>query len=163
MMRSVGAVLAGAAVWAVLWIGGTAGLAVGFPEIMREGEPLFHVPILLVLIALSVVFSIAAGYLTGVVAARREVQHALALGGVQLALGIYFETTYWELMPLWYHLTFLALLVPANVFGGWMRANRNPVVPALMNAGSGLRDARLEPPASSRQPPTPLSTAGPKK
>ena len=125
MMRSVGAVLAGMAIWAVLWIGTNAGLAAGFPETIVAGEPLTSLAMLLSLIGLSVVYSIGAGYVTALVAARREVAHAAVLGAVQLGLGIYFEVTSWALLPVWYHLTFLVLLAPANVGGGWLHARRS--------------------------------------
>jgi hypothetical protein len=39
---------------------------------------------------------------------------------LQLGLGIFFQAQYWQLMPLWYHLPFLALLLPGNVYGAWM-------------------------------------------
>ena len=119
MGRSIGAVFAGMVVWSVLWIGSNAALAAAFPEIITAGQPLFHIPTLLTLIALSVVFSVAAGYVTGMTAARNAVQHAWGLGVAQLALGIFFEVSLWNLLPVWYHLVFLALLIPGNVFGGW--------------------------------------------
>ena len=126
MVRSVGAVLAGMVIWAVLWIGTNVVLAAGFPETIVAGEPITSLAMLLSLIGLSVVYSIGAGFVTALVAARREVAHALALGVVQLGLGIYFEVTSWALLPVWYHLTFLALLVPATVGGGWLHAMRSP-------------------------------------
>ena len=127
MGRSIAAVLAGMVLWSVLWIGSNAGLGSAFPEIMIEGQPLFHVPLLLTLIALSVVYSVAAGYVTGMTAARNAVKHAWALGVAQLALGIFFEVSYWNLLPVWYHLVFLALLIPGNVFGGWWSQARHMV------------------------------------
>ncbi len=126
MVRSVVAVLAGAVVWALLWTASMNGLQAAFPERIQPDAYLGDVAILSVYIALSVAYSVIAGYVTAVVARRREVPHALALGLFQLGLGIYFESTYWILLPVWYHLTFLALLVPGNVFGGWMRAQRRP-------------------------------------
>ena len=36
------------------------------------------------------------------------------LAGVQLLLGIMFEAVSWSLTPVWYHLVFLALVVPAT-------------------------------------------------
>ncbi len=119
MGRSIGAVFAGMVVWSVLWLGSNAGLGSAFPDIISADQPLSHVPMLLMMIALSVVFSVAAGYVTGMTAARNAVQHAWGLGVALLALGIFFEVSSWNLLPVWYHLVFLALLIPGNVFGGW--------------------------------------------
>ena len=41
--------------------------------------------------------------------------HEHELTVLQLGIGIFAEVSYWELMPVWYHLVFLALLVPATV------------------------------------------------
>ena len=124
MFRSIASVAAGAALWAALWVSGNAGLAAAFPTIIRQGEPMFHVPVLWTYIAWSVVLSIAAGYVTALVAKRSEMQHALALGILQLGIGVATEISYWELLPVWYHLVFLTLLVPGNLLGGWMRVTR---------------------------------------
>jgi len=43
------------------------------------------------------------------------------LGVLQLAIGISFEVSYWAMLPVWYHLVFLALLLPGNVLGGAVR------------------------------------------
>jgi hypothetical protein len=41
---------------------------------------------------------------------------------IQLAVGSAFEASYWDMTPVWYHLVFLALLVPTTVLGGRLRA-----------------------------------------
>jgi hypothetical protein len=45
---------------------------------------------------------------------------------IQLVVGIGFEVSYWAMTPVWYHLVFLALLVPATVWGGALKAERMP-------------------------------------
>lgn len=120
-MRSVLAVMAGALAWFVIWASSNAALDAGFPGIKVANQPLTHTPMLLTLLVISVIASVLAGYATARVAANREMAHTLALGALQLALGIYFEWTYWELLPAWYHWVFLVLLVPGNLVGGWFR------------------------------------------
>lgn len=124
MLRSVLSIIAGASVWAVLWVLSNVGLANAAPEQIREGFPVDSPGVLLTLLLLSVMFSVIAGFITAAVADRKEISHVLALGALQLSLGIYFQTQAWDLMPLWYHLTFLALLIPGNVAGGWFRLSR---------------------------------------
>lgn len=125
MGRSVLAVLAGAVVWAVLWLAGTSGLAALFPAHTAPDEPVTHVGIMLFLIAFSVALSVLAGWTTGRVSTVRPVRDATILAVLQLALGIGFQTSAWSLFPLWYHLVFLALIVPATVYGGRL-AERPP-------------------------------------
>ena len=51
----------------------------------------------------------------------RAMRAVWILAFVQLAIGIAVEASYWELMPVWYHLLFLALLIPATVYGGRLK------------------------------------------
>ncbi|MCW5874766.1 MAG: hypothetical protein KIS88_09005 [Anaerolineales bacterium] len=57
----------------------------------------------------------AAGYVVTLVSASATLP--LILGVVLLLVGIAVQRQYWKLMPLWYHLLFLALLVPTTLFG----------------------------------------------
>jgi hypothetical protein len=41
-----------------------------------------------------------------------------SLAAVLLLVGIFVEIQYWNVMPVWYHLIFLAVLVPATLWGG---------------------------------------------
>ena len=76
----------------------------------------------LALLGLSIVCSIASGYATALVARQNGVVRATALGVVLLAVGIAVQAGSWELLPVWYHLTFLVALLPAAVLGGRLRA-----------------------------------------
>lgn len=124
MGRTVLAVLAGAAVWAVLWIAGTTGLAAMFPEQTRPDEPLTNVGIMIALILYSVILSVLAGWSAGRLSADAAVRNATILAVIQLALGISFQASAWDLFPVWYHLVFLALIVPATVYGGRLAVRR---------------------------------------
>lgn len=127
MLRSILAVVAGAVLWTVLWVPFNLGMQAAFPDIIDPERYLGHVPTLMSYIVMSFVFSVAAGYLTALAAKTKPVRHAFALGILQLALGIGFEVSYWEMLPVWYHLVFLMLLIPGNVLGGMLRAARRPV------------------------------------
>lgn len=126
--RVVVGVIAGAVLWAVLWVGGTAGARGVFPELLDPTQRLEHVGALLALIGYSVVLSILAGYvaalLAGTVDLAAGMRAAWLLAGLQLALGLFFEISSWNLLPVWYHLVFLALIVPATVYGGRLRTKR---------------------------------------
>jgi len=127
MGRSILAVVAGVVLWSVLWVSFNMGMQAAFPAIIDPTRYLDHVPVLITYIVVSFILSVAAGWVTALVAGRKPVQHALALGVVQLMLGIGFEASYWSLLPVWYHVVFLALLVPGNLLGGRIRAARGAV------------------------------------
>jgi len=120
--RVVLGVIAGAVLWAVLWVGGTGAARAALPELLDPARRLDHAGALLGFIVYSVVLSVAAGYLAAAVAATRAMRAVWILAVLQLAIGVAVEISYWELMPVWYHLVFLALLVPATVYGGRLKA-----------------------------------------
>ena len=115
-------VIAGAVLWAVLWVGGTGAARAALPELLDPTQRLDHAGALLGLIVYSVVLSVAAGYVAAAVAATSAMRAVWILAVLQLAIGVAVEYSYWELMPVWYHLVFLALLVPATVYGGRLKA-----------------------------------------
>lgn len=118
-------VLAGAALWAVLWVGGTGAARAAMPELLDPALPLEHTGALLGFIAYSVVLSLAAGYVAASVALSDAMQSVWILAILQLVIGILVEISYWDLMPVWYHLAFLALIVPATVAGGRVKVGRS--------------------------------------
>ena len=106
----------------VLWSGGTQAAQAMFPEVLRPEQPIDDTKILLVYVAYSAALSLLAGFVTAVVGRDRSPMTAVwILAVLQLALGIGFELSYWNLMPAWYHLLFLALLIPATLGGGILR------------------------------------------
>jgi hypothetical protein len=122
--RIVGGVVAGAAVWAGLWILGNKVGQASFPHLLAANQPVTAVSALLGMIAYSVILSVLAGFLTVRVAGAQAQPALWTLALLQLAFGIFAEVSYWSLAPVWYHLVFLALIVPATVFGGKLRSER---------------------------------------
>lgn len=122
--RLILAVVAGAAVWAVLWNLGSQVAQAAFPEVLAPDRRITEYPALLGYIAFSVVLSVLAGFVTASTARSDPMRGVWVLAALQLALGLVFEISYWSLMPVWYHLVFLALIVPATVYGGALRARR---------------------------------------
>ncbi len=121
MIRSIFAVIAGSVVWTMLWLGSNALVMRLFPDWYGEGGKVESAPVLLFMILRSVIFSILAGYITAWIARRSEIKHTFALGVLQLVLGIIATIQFYNVAPLWYHALFLTLLIPSNVFGGWLR------------------------------------------
>lgn len=126
MLRSILAAIAGSFAWAALWLGTNSLLAGSFPEIWGPGVRIDDPLVLLLIIAYSLVFSVLAGWVTAWVARRSEVKHAVALGVLQVALGSAVTEAAYATAPLWYHLAFLALLLPGNVLGVRLRLRQKP-------------------------------------
>ncbi len=126
MLRSILAVIAGNIVWTILWLAMNAVLAGIHPQIADGKTRIESVSLLLFILVYSVVISVVAGYITALIARRNEIAHTVALGILQLAMGIFFQSQAWNLLPIWYHLSFLILLIPGNVFGGLIRQKQAP-------------------------------------
>jgi hypothetical protein len=129
--RAILGVLAGAVLWAVLWVGGTQAAQAAFPSVLAVGTPVSSTAALVGLIVFSAALSVLAGYVTASVAARDPMPAVWTLAVLQLAIGIGVEASAWSLTPVWYHLVFLALIVPATVVGGRLRVRRARPAAAL--------------------------------
>ncbi len=122
MLRTILAIVVGFALWSLLWLGGRPLLANLFPGAVAADGSSSNTGYLLALIALSVLASLAAGFLARAIATATSNTPQLALGVILLLVGIAVEAGYWNLLPLWYHLTFLVLLLPATLVGARLRA-----------------------------------------
>ena len=121
MWRSILAVIAGSITWMVTALGTDAVVMSLFPHWYNNGGRVESVPVLLFAASYSLLFSVLGGYVTALIARRSEVKHAFILGVLQLLMGIMATIKFWDTAPAWYHVTFLALLIPANLLGGQLR------------------------------------------
>jgi hypothetical protein len=110
-MRNVIAVIGGFVVWSALWLAGNAGLKGSMPARFDMDGFTQDNLVLGLAIVLSVLCSLVGGWVTGRLAVRPAAAGAV-LGVLLLAVGIVVQSAAWSRMPLWYHLIFLALLVP---------------------------------------------------
>jgi hypothetical protein len=62
-----------------------------------------------------------AGYTVASIARVNPMKSAYALVVIQLVIGIFVQSMYWHVLPLWYNLSFLILLVPGILIGARMR------------------------------------------
>jgi len=125
MLRNILSVIAGFAVWTVLWLGSNSVISLGWPAFFKEDGSTESTGILLLLFVLSVVFSVVAGYLTVMVARARDLRSVSVLGILLLVVGLFVQIQIWDMMPLWYHLLFLLFLFPAPVAGGALRMKQD--------------------------------------
>jgi hypothetical protein len=117
MKRAVAGVIVGYLLWTALWLGGNALWFGAAGEIVKAGRPYAAVGPLLWLIVLSVVCSLAAGIAAALISRARARGAVLVMAVLLLGTGVAVQVGIGSLMPVWYHLAFLALIVPMAVLG----------------------------------------------
>jgi hypothetical protein len=131
MGRAIAAVITAEVLWTCLWLGFTSLASRLFPETINPEQRLTHVGALLAYIAWSAAINVLCGYVCAMIRRDHPMKTVWIFAFIQLAIGIGFEASYWSMVPVWYHVVFLALLVPTTVLGGRMWASRplahNPV------------------------------------
>lgn len=132
MLRIILGVIAGFIVWSIVWLGLDAlwsAISPGwfgrifneFQNAVNRSEPFTPpVSISVYLIFQSVLCSLLAG-LTAALIAKENRKSTLALGILLLLTGIFVEVSNWQYFPIWYHVLFLLLLIPATILGGRLR------------------------------------------
>jgi hypothetical protein len=121
-MRQVLGVVTGFVLWSILWLSLNQVLLMLGVLSPPTAQPLTNAKPLLLLLAGSAIISVASGYATAAIAGARWATPVLALGVLLLLTGIFVETRLWHVIPLWYHITFLGLLIPMSFLGGRMQA-----------------------------------------
>jgi hypothetical protein len=120
-MRQVIAVAAGFILWSVGWLCYNASLRKFGLVSSDQTQPIHSVTVLLALLAGSCILSLLAGFTAAFIARSSPAAVALGLGLLLVAVGLFFQIQLWRLMPFWYHLLFLVLLVPICFAGAWLR------------------------------------------
>ncbi len=124
MTKKILGVIVGYGLWTVMWLGGNA---LFFSEAARtvEDQTPFTAPgPLASIVLLSILCSVAAGLACAAIG--RSLGALIVLGVLLLVTGIGVQASVWTLMPVWYHLTFLGLLIPVVLLTGrqvgWQKA-----------------------------------------
>lgn len=121
MVRSVISVVAGFLLWTVLWLGSNSLITVITPSSFKEDGSTDSVLILVIILALSVVFSLLSGYVTAWIKRSFSQVPVWVLGLILLAVGLVVQIQFWTLFPLWYNICFLVFLIPATLIGASFR------------------------------------------
>ena len=116
MKRILLAVSAGFVAWSALWVGACTTVPLLAPDAYAPDGSVdgFAVPGFFLL--WSVVLSVLAGFLAMKIS-RGKPRAVWVLAGLQLTIGLVVEVTGWDNAPAWYHLAFLAALVPGLLVG----------------------------------------------
>jgi hypothetical protein len=125
-MKQALGVITGFILWSVLWLClNQALLALGVLSPSMT-QPLSDPKVLLPLLIGSVVISLISGYVTAMITGEPSTLSAAVLGVLLLLTGVYFQMKMWNLIPLWYNLLFLVLLIPMTFAGARVRARVGP-------------------------------------
>ena len=114
MLRAALAVIVGYVIWSTLWLFGNVGVAVVWPEVADPEAAEIPRNALLSTLGLSFVCSLISGLVAGKIRRGRAV---VVMAVLLLATGIAVQIEHWERLPLWYHLVFLAAIVPLCLVG----------------------------------------------
>ena len=121
MLKQLLAAFAGFVLWSVGWLSFNVALQKLALLPSDQTQRIQDVRALLALLLGSFTLSLVAGYVTAVISRTASNLPVVLLGLLLLAVGIFFQTQFWRVMPLWYHLSFLALLIPFCFLGAWLR------------------------------------------
>ena len=132
MVRIILGVLAGFAVWTILWLGSDQLLInlskdwygahqYGFETAMLNETPFTpDNTILFMHLVRCVIISLMSGFIAAFVAGENR-KAPLALGTLLFLFGMIIEIMAWSYLPIWYHAIFVLLLIPMTVIGGRLR------------------------------------------
>lgn len=132
MVRVILGIVAGFIAWSILWIGSDQVLAMLSPGWYGAHQAAFEramfnrseftpdTTILFLHIVRNAIISIMSGFLAAVIANGNR-NASVGLGILLLAFGAFVEAMAWNYLPIWYHIIFLAILIPFTILGGRLK------------------------------------------
>jgi hypothetical protein len=132
MLKIVLGVIAGFVAWTLLWLGSDEVLTLASPgwygihqddaNLALQNHEAFqaNTTIMLIRLAVAAVATIMSGFLAAFIAGENR-RAPVALGVLLLIVGIGVQVSAWNVMPIWFHILFLALLIPLSILGGKLK------------------------------------------
>lgn len=132
MVRIVLGILAGFVVWSIIWIGSDSVLRmlspgwygaeqVGLENAMyNQTSFTANTSVLLIGLVRSIFCSLLSGFIAAFVA-NEQLKAPLVLGVLLLIMGLLVQSMLGSLIPMWYNIVFLALLIPVTFLGAKLR------------------------------------------
>jgi hypothetical protein len=122
-MKQALGVVAGFILWSVLWLCYNQLLLKAGILPSDLTKPLSAPMPLVLLLVGSFVFSLVSGFVAAKIAGAPATMPALILGVLLLATGIFFQLKTWNLLPVWYNVIFLLMLIPLTLAGARMNSS----------------------------------------
>jgi hypothetical protein len=145
MLRSTVAIALGSIITAGGYILTIIAFALFNQETFTPGVPLPS-GWLLVTLVVSAIWSTVAAFVTGVIARRREIEHAIGLALLSLMISAYFVSRNRNLgqVPTWYVVSGEVLTCFSLLVGGWLRKSQRILLGKVFEGVVGrVDDARL--------------------
>ena len=134
MGRIILGVIVGFIAWSILWVGGDEAMAklspgwygaqsLSLEKAMTNNNPSdanISAAFLVFNLIRSILTSLLSGYLAAFVANENR-RTTMILGVLLLLVGVAVQAMVWNLLPIWYHLAFLFLLIPVTIAGGYLK------------------------------------------
>lgn len=133
MVKIILGVIAGFIAWSIMWVGSDEVLATSSPGwyglhqddaqlALLNGDAFqADATIMLIRLGIAAAATVMSGFLAAVIAGENR-RAPLALGVLLLVVGIAVQAMAWRVMPVWFHLIFLAMLVPLSIAGGRLKS-----------------------------------------
>jgi hypothetical protein len=132
MLRVILGIVAGFIAWSILWVGSDQVLIMMSPDWYGAHQQSFEkamfnkspftadTTILAMHLVRAVIITLMSGFLAAMIANGNR-NAPLGLGIVLLLVGVAVEVMAWNYLPIWYHIVFLALLIPVSILGGRLK------------------------------------------
>ena len=132
MLRVILGIVAGFIAWSILWVGSDQVLIAMSPDWYGAHQHGFERAmvnktaftadntILIMHLVRAVIITLISGFLAAFIA-RGNRNAPFGLGVLLLVFGAFVQTMAWNYIPIWYHVVFLALLIPVSVLGGRLK------------------------------------------
>ncbi len=117
MVKNILSVVAGFLVWTAVFLLGSQVVRSIFANVHNDDGYTSNVSALLIYLALSALASMAAGFACAKIADDSPMRYATITGVLLLLTGLYVQISAWDLLPVWYNLAFLVLLLPVTLIG----------------------------------------------
>lgn len=119
MVRKIFGIVVGFLVWTLIFVAGEPLLRMLVPDmVVPENATYFNSPsVLFFYLARSMVASLFAGF-TAAVISKKDTKTVWLLGTILLLVGLFVQIGAWNMLPAWYHITFLIFLIPMTLLGG---------------------------------------------
>lgn len=120
--RLVLGIIAAPLLWGLVSVPINLALAGFYGE--AASAPPFPTSYLVVALLLSVGYGLFSGYGAAWIAGTSELRLGLGAGIALLAVGLAVQLSAWEVLPVWWHLIFLGMLIPVCMTGARLRRQR---------------------------------------
>lgn len=124
MLKNVLSVVFGYAAWTMIFLGGASLIRMIWSSAHDDQGITSDIKLLVGYLILSIVASLMAGLTTVSIAGSAKMKCVSVLAICLLATGIPVQLSTWDVLPVWYNLIFLILLVPVTIAGAKIVAPR---------------------------------------